>query len=271
ATPPTGAADGRWVTERDRVEVALSTLAGVSDRGLRRERNEDALALASLDGGDARIAVVCDGVSTSTEAAAASESAAKAAHAHLVKAVRAGRTDLTDSMRQAVAAAHEAVRAISDGRAASDDAPASTLVAAVLRGRDVTIGWIGDSRAYFVGSTEGWQLTNDDTWAGDQVRLGLMSEAEAAADPRAHALTGWLGGEQEDAPEPSVSNFELATPGCLLLCTDGLWNYAPGVERLRELVLKSYAPSPLEMARELTDFARAAGGEDNITVVIGFV
>jgi serine/threonine protein phosphatase PrpC len=229
------------------------------------------MALAGLHGVGARIAVVCDGVSTSAEAATASENAARAAHAHLMKAVRAGRTDLSESMRQAVAAAHEAVRAISEGATSSDDAPASTLVAAVLRGRNVTIGWIGDSRAYFLDATEGWQLTNDDTWAGYQVRLGLMSEAEAAADPRAHALTGWLGGEQADAPEPSVSNFELATPGCLLLCTDGLWNYAPRVERLRELVLKSYAPNPLEMARELTDFARAAGGEDNITVVVGFV
>jgi len=259
------------VVERDRVEVSYPDLAGVSDRGLRRERNEDAMALTRAEAGGARVVVLCDGVATSTEPASASRSAARAAQAHLVDAVRRGELDLEQSMRDAVAAAHGAVRTVSERVGPTDDPPASTLVAAVLRGGEVTIGWIGDSRAYFLDASEGWQLTRDDSWAGEQVSLGLMTEAEAAADPRAHALTGWLGGEQAVAPEPSVSKFEFSGSGCLLLCTDGLWNYAPGVGRLRELVLKSPAASPLDMARELTDFARSAGGEDNITVAIAFV
>jgi len=55
------------------------------------------------------------------------------------------------------------------------------------------------------------------------------------------------------------------------LCTDGLWNYAPGVVRLRELMLRFSAEHPLEVARELTEFARSSGGEDNITVAVAFV
>ena len=103
------------------------------------------------------------------------------------------------------------------------------------------------------------------------MRSGLLTEAEAAADPRAHALTGWLGGDAQPSPDPSVLTVTIPSGGCLLLCTDGLWNYAPGVGRLRELLLRFSAEDPLEVAREFTEFARSSGGEDNITVAVAFV
>jgi PPM family protein phosphatase len=273
--PPSGAAArvatrGR-VTERDRVEVSFPDLAGVSDRGLRRRSNEDTMALARVDGQGTRILVVCDGVATSTEPASAAQAAARAALAYLAEAVASGQPDLMLAMRWAVGTAHRVVCEVAERIGAADDPPASTLVAAVLKGGEVTIGWIGDSRAYFFDATEGLQLTRDDSWATEQVQLGLMSEAEAAADPRAHGLTAWLGGDQQPPPEPSVVKFQVPAPGCLVLCTDGLWNYAPGVGRLHELMLRFPADDPLQVARELTDFARSSGGEDNITVVVAFV
>ena len=97
-----------------------------------------------------------------------------------------------------------------------------------------------------------------------------MSEAQTAADPRAHALTGWLGGDVRRPVEPSVVGAALPAAGCLLLCTDGLWNYAPSVMNLRELMLRFSADDPLEVARRLTEFARSSGGEDNITVAVAF-
>ena len=273
--PPSGGAArvatrGR-VIERDRVEVSFPDLAGVSDRGLRRHSNEDAMALARVDGQGTRILVVCDGVATSTQPASASQAAARAALAYLADAVQSGQPDLVLAMRWAVATAHRVVCEVSDRIGASDDPPASTLVAALLKDGEATVGWIGDSRAYFFDANRGRQLTRDDSWATEQVQLGLMSEAEATADPRAHGLTAWLGGDQRPPPEPSVVTVEVPAPGCLVLCTDGLWNYAPTVGRLHELMLRFPADDPLEVARELTDFARSSGGEDNITVVVGFV
>jgi serine/threonine protein phosphatase PrpC len=253
------------------VEVSFSDLAGVSDRGLERNGNEDAMALARVDEHGVRILVVCDGVATSTDPASASRAAAHAALANLVDSVESDEPDLELAMRLAVEAAHHAVCAVAERIGGPDDPPATTLVAAVLRDGKATVGWVGDSRAYLFDEAEGWQLTSDHSWAAEQVRSGLLTETEAAADPRAHALTGWLGGDMQPAPEPSVLTVPAPVGGCLVLCTDGLWNYAPGVVRLREVMLRFSADDPLEVARELTEFACSSGGEDNITVAVAFV
>ena len=129
-----------------------------------------------------------------------------------------------------------------------------------------------DSRAYFLGPLSAMQLSRDDSWAVEQVEEGHMSEEQASADPLAHALTSWLGGDQGTGPEPSVATVPIPGSGCVLLCSDGLWNCAPSAERLRELVAElSPDATPLEVAQELTEFARSEGGPDNITVAIAFV
>ena len=79
-------------SSRDHAEVDLGPAAGVSDRGLRHHRNEDAMALAAEQApdGPAVVAVVCDGVSSSAHPDEASQAAAQAALEVLVAAVRAG-------------------------------------------------------------------------------------------------------------------------------------------------------------------------------------
>jgi PPM family protein phosphatase len=262
-------AEERHAWERDHVEGAYADLAGVTDRGLRRCRNEDAMGLARVEGHGARVIVVCDGVSTSAEPATASQAAADAALAYLVAAVSSGQPDPEVAMREAVAAAHRRVCAIPYQREMSSGPPATTLVAALLREQKVTIGWIGDSRAYFVSPTRAWQLTHDDSWAADQVQLGLMSEEAASADPRAHALTRWLGPDHEAGTKPSVSTFQIHSGGYLLLCSDGFWNYAPTPEHIRRLLVQlPLGASPLDMTQGLTEFARSCGAIDNVTVAV---
>jgi serine/threonine protein phosphatase PrpC len=258
--------------DREHIEVAFSDLAGVSDRGLKRQRNEDAMGLARLAGPGARVLVVCDGVSTSAEPAAAARVAAAAARDYLVAAVQDRHPNLEDAMREAIAAAQAAVSSVRYTRGDLDEPPASTLVAALVKDGVATIGCVGDSRAYFVTPTEAWTLSRDDSWAVEQVELGLLSEEAAGADPRAHALTRWLGADHEEGPLSSVSTFKIPANGCLLLCSDGLWNCAPAAERIRELVAEFPADAtPLEVAQGLTEFARSLGGNDNITVVVAFV
>lgn len=256
---------------REHVEIAYPDLAGVSDRGLRRLQNEDAFGMARLDEAAARVMVVCDGVSSAAESAAASQVAADAALAYLVAAVRDRHPDPEEAMRGAVQAAQTAVCAVEWVMDGLDEAPATTLVAALVAGRTCTVGWVGDSRAYLIGVTESWQLTTDDTWATEQVDMGLMGEEEALADPRAHALTGWLG-DQDEELVANVRTFTSPTSGCLLLCSDGLWNYAPSPERMRELLTELPGDaSAIDVARGLTEFARSLGGMDNITVAVAFV
>jgi serine/threonine protein phosphatase PrpC len=255
---------------RDHVEMWFPGVAGVSDRGLHRVRNEDAIAVVRLDPYDATVLVVCDGVSTSHQAHVASQVAADTALASLVAAVEGVEDDLEAAMRDAVVRAQAAVAAI-PYKAGTKDPPSSTLVAAVVRADCATIGWVGDSRAYLVCASGTWQLSRDDTWVADQVAQGLLSADEAAGDPNGHVLTRWLGEDWRDSQAPSVLSFQIEEPGHLVLCSDGLWNYLPTEADMGSAVSELDDTTPLGLAAELTELARRAGGHDNITVAVAAV
>jgi len=97
------------------------------------------------------------------------------------------------------------------------------------------------------------------------VSSGVMSLEDAAKAPQAHGITHWLGADAGESAEPDAMRFKFPGPGYLLLCTDGLWNYAPEPEQLRNVLKGSDA---LEMARNLVEFANSQGGHDNITAVL---
>jgi serine/threonine protein phosphatase PrpC len=151
----------------------------------------------------------------------------------------------------------------------SRNSPACTIVSAVATEGEVTIGWVGDSRAYwFPDERSGSErLTLDDSWAARMVEAGLMPEAEAYADPRAHAITGWLGADAVEV-EPHTVAFKPDAPGVVLVCTDGLWNYEESAAALAAVVPADARTRPLEAAQELVRFACARGGHDNITVAV---
>lgn len=263
--------------ERDHQERELTGVAAVSDRGLRHHRNEDAFTVAAAGGPDgtpAVLAVVCDGVSSSSRPDEASATAVTAAADSLVAALAAGR-EPDRAMREAIGAANRAVTALAHDGTAPDgrhsNAPACTYVSAVSSGGLVTIGWVGDTRAYWIPddreSAEPYRLTEDDSWAARMVAANLMAEAEAYADPRAHAITGWLGADAEDL-DPHTVSFTPHVPGVLLICTDGLWNYAEAATDLAFFVRADARTEPLATAQELVRFAVERGGHDNITVAV---
>ena len=86
----------------------------------------------------------------------------------------------------------------------------------------------------------------------------------------AHAITRWLG---KDAPDltPHVVEHTIEGPGWVLVCSDGLWNYASEPEALRAQIAAGGASEPAGLALALTDFANAQGGQDNITVALARV
>ena len=183
----------RIADRRDHIEIGISPgFEGITDRGLRHHRNEDALAMDTDE--DAHIIVICDGVSSTEGADKASEAAAEAAFRSLVQ--RASLLTAISNASRAVVAAGLA---------------ATTIVAAVLRAGFIDIAWLGDSRAYWIPPAgPAQQLTEDHT-----------------ESPDSHVITKWLG---VDAPEdqiPSTTRFKIPGPGWLLLCSDGLWNYLP--------------------------------------------
>jgi serine/threonine protein phosphatase PrpC len=260
-------------SSRDHAEVDLGPAAGVSDRGLRHHRNEDAMALAAEQApdGPAVVAVVCDGVSSSARPDEASQVAAQAGLPILVAAVQAG-GDLGEASRAAVAAARQAIAGL---QGPGGDTSATTFVSAVASGYEVTLCWLGDSRAYWLGqpAEESRLLTRDDSVAGGMIAAGLVDEAAAMASPHAHVLTRWRGGEAADLaddPEraPHVERFTPPGAGSLLICSDGLWNYLAEGADLARLALPKALTDPLGAAADMVKFAVDAGGADNITVVL---
>ena len=257
-------------SSRDHTELDLGMLAGVTDRGLRHHRNEDAMALATaeLASGPAAVVVVCDGVSSSQRPDEASLAAAQAAVRVLLAGVRTG-GDLLDASRDAISAAQEAVAGLKE-EAGGQDPPSATFVSAAITGDGVTLCWLGDSRAYWLGDRPGpdaKRLTTDDSLAGEMVAAGLISEEDALALPQAHVVTGWVGADS-GGTAPHVATFEPPGPGVLLLCSDGLWNYRPEAAKLAELALPQALTDPLGAAQALVKFAIDAGGVDNVTVVL---
>lgn len=255
----------------DHVELELDLVAGVTDKGLRHSRNEDAMALATTQSstGPVALAVVCDGVSTSSHPDQASQAASQTAMQVLLAAVRSG-ADLSASSARAVRAAQKALTDLADSESLHANAPSATFVSAVVTAEQVTVCWLGDSRAYWIDADDparSRQLTVDDSVAQELIARGLASEAEALALPQGHVVTAWIGADASDA-EAHVAAFSPGRTGAVLLCSDGLWNYQSDVAGLAGMALPDAVSAPLRAAGTLVNFAIEAGGSDNVTVVL---
>jgi serine/threonine protein phosphatase PrpC len=266
--------------KRDHLEQQLDSVAAVSDRGLRHHRNEDAFAVSATkmpNGSPAVVAVVSDGVSSAARSDEASQAAADAASGSLLAALSRS-THPQQAMHEAILAASRAVNSLADEGGTLPDqdlqrhqnSPACTIVSAVVSAGILTVGWIGDSRAYWVPddrTTPASRLTEDDSWAAQMVTAGLMSEAEAYADSRAHAITGWLGADAYEL-EPHTASFKPDRPGVVVVCTDGLWNYAESADEMALAMPPDARSQPLHTARTLVGYALDGGGHDNVTVAV---
>lgn len=251
---------------RDRMEADLGQVIGISDRGRRRARNEDSMAFGTVAGDHpAVIAVVCDGVATSDRAASASQAAVDEALGVLLESRQEGK-DADSATRAAVARAIDTVTALADP-SVPGTAPSCTYVSAVVTGSQVTVGWLGDSRAYWLAPEGARVLTTDDTVAAELVAEG-MSEEQAMSVHQAHALSKWIGADAGQV-EPRTVTFEPEGPGLVLLCSDGLWNYLPEPTALVEALPGSpLEVDPMDAADALTRVALELGGHDNITTVL---
>jgi serine/threonine protein phosphatase PrpC len=251
------------------MEVVLSpACAAVSDRGLKHPHNEDRFGIQQAGAGYAL--VVCDGVSASRDSELASAAVAERVSEWLAKALQNGAIrDRQSVMRQAIAAG-AAVLADHPARDESDNPPSTTVVAALVKDGHVTVGWVGDSRAYWIGPGGGQQLTHDHSWMNTVISSGEMTAEEAAQHAQAHAITRWLGADAGENSTADTAQFPIQPPGVLLLCTDGLWNYAPSSEAIAQVVHQSHrnGADALAVSRSLVEFANAQGGQDNITAIV---
>lgn len=264
-------------------------LAATTDRGRRHQRNEDASATDADEAAGFGILVVCDGVSSAQDTDLASLVGARAARDRLRSlqtrcdgaADRRGRGEVIGAaLTRAVESAHQAVLGQTDPQTNAS----STLAAAVID-TDL-IGWtsVGDSRIYWLPDQDDATsarsrelapdrsprlLSHDDSIAELQIAAGV-SRAEAERGPQAHSITNWIG-HQAPQSAPEIGVFAPQTSGWLVVCSDGLWNYASdphAVQDLLNLLLPELRPGALALADALVRWAGDQGGADNVTVAL---
>lgn len=249
----------------------------LSDQGQRRQNNEDAWNAMSLGDLLARmpaeaqlwpahgfLLLVSDGMG----GAKAGEEASRLCSQRLPIELYARRTeaDLGAAMRDALVATHAAlVEAAEDDPA--KDGMGATLSALWLRpdGSRV-IGHVGDSRIYWRNGGDWSQLTEDQSVGAGMVRRGELSAEEVNRLRYRSMLEQVMGGDGTPI-DPQLATGKWAPGDEYLLCSDGL--YGPLGEDFSRKVDRAWGQADLgRAAQALVDGANAAGGPDNITVVL---
>lgn len=140
---------------------------------------------------------------------------------------------------------------------------ATTVVCAVIRENTLFIGYVGDSRAYLFRAGVLTRLTEDHSWMNEQVRLGNIAPEELTNHPQRNLITRSLGSKPQVIPEIKEIG-PLQNDDRIILCTDGLTEHLND-EQIGQVLGQA---SPPRACQILVDLANAAGGTDNITVLI---
>ncbi|HET6683596.1 MAG TPA: Stp1/IreP family PP2C-type Ser/Thr phosphatase [Gaiella sp.] len=233
--------------------VVVGRTAGLSDTGRKRRQNEDAYVC------EPPFFAIADGMG----GAQAGEVASRLAAAVFEEGAAAiqGEEGVATVVRAANARIFE--RAVHDPSVAGMGTTA-TVAVVDESAATVTIAHVGDSRAYLyrLGALE--QLTTDHSLVGELVRSGRLTEDEAAVHPHRSVITRALGTDAD--VEVDTLTHEVVPGDLVLLCSDGLSAMVRDEEIVR--VLEASGGAPSEAAAALVAAANAAGGEDNVTVVL---
>jgi len=239
--------------------------------GKQRDHNEDCVfALSIAIGGEKSsyplgLYVVADGMGGHQYGEVASSAAARTLAGNILKRFLPYLINPASGMDESI---QELMRsAINDAqKAVTLAAPGSgtTLTAALVLGQQMTIGHVGDSRAYALHPYGGGEtLTRDHSLVKRLEELGQISAEEAAVHPQRNVLYRALG--QGEVLEPDIFTAPFPQSGYLLLCSDGLWSVLTD-STIFKLVNSS---KDLQGAcQSLVDAANEAGGPDNISVIL---
>ena len=228
----------------------LGRSAGATDTGRKRRRNEDAYVATPP------LFAVADGMGGAQAGEIASSLAAGAVRESEAAA---------GGVQRVAALIQEANRRVH--QRSSEDAAAmgmgTTMTVALVEGSHVSIGHVGDSRAYIVRDGELEQLTDDHSLVAELVRSGKLSPEEANVHPQRSVITRALGPD----PDVDVDTFtvEARDGDVFLLCSDGLTTMVDDDVILQ--VVEKHRDDPKAAAQALVQAANRSGGEDNITVV----
>ena len=238
--------------------------AQLSDCGRVRGHNEDFIGHAAPgteEGARARgwLFVVADGVGGHDLGEVASRTAVESLLASFrsAPAAEAPSALLPRIIRLANTKVYETGRASGPGGVSM----ATTVVACALRYDRALVAHVGDSRCYLIRRGEPRLLTSDHTVVGEQVRLGLLSQQEAAEASTRHLLSRSLGNDL--FVNVDTDDHQVLAGDVLVLCSDGLHGPVSGADMAG--VLAGHADLQAA-ARALVALANERDGSDNISV-----
>jgi protein phosphatase len=232
-------------------------VAALSDVGLKRQNNEDSFGYDL----SAQIFVVCDGMGGMAAGEVASNTATERT-LQLYRELGSKTMEPEQRLHAAIAGANEAVWQLAhDNRQLRG--MGTTLVAACVVGSHIVIGNIGDSRAYFLRDGGCVQITEDHSFAAEQMRRGVNVTHESSATPLAQFITRAVG--VNSMVDPDLFIAELAPGDTILLATDGLTRYAD-TEKIAGHIQAFESLDAI--CRSLVDIAHRNGAEDNVTCLL---
>ncbi len=246
----------------------VALVAALSSIGQVRSNNEDRVGLWARRG--VVLALVADGMGGALAGEEASRLTLEAIQADFVGEARGSEglfdlpdDEVTDKLRAAIRRANRAVMRRAAGHP-EFQGMGTTVTLAFVRGGQVIIAHIGDSRAYLVSGGGGWlnQITDDHSFVEALMAAGHITPEQAAVHPMRNVLYRALG--QVDETDADLYVRALNAGDWLLLCSDGLTRHV-SAEEIAAIVRDSDAPD--QVAQRLVALANERGGEDNISVV----
>lgn len=234
--------------------------ASGSDPGRERDNNEDRVLCDPERG----IYAIIDGVGGESGGEIAAQTALEILKARLSRRT----TDAGRLIREAIALANKQIY----DRAQANPALAGmscVLTVAVVEDGQATIGHVGDSRLYLLRRGEIRKVTRDHSPVGAREDVGEISEDEAMRHPRRNEIFRDVGSAPHQPDEEGfidLTQVRFEPDSALLLCSDGLSDLVPSQAILA--VAEAHAGDPEAAVRELIAKANAAGGKDNVSVVL---
>ena len=242
------------------------TAAGLTDPGMQRENNEDFWSgpppnlppeLVATKG---YLYIVADGVGGHQGGEVASRIAVQVTQQVYYSDPN---PDIKASLRAAIEEANRRIYHQGVGNA-KEYGMSTTITAAVVRGNQLVVANVGDSRTYLIKGAHAHQLTVDHTWVAERVAAGVLTPQEAANHPQRNVITRSLGGNLEVQVDV-FGPHPLAPGDQVLMCTDGLSDLVSDQE-IAAVVTQSRTPGAA--VRGLVDLAKKRGAPDNVTAVM---
>ena len=244
-------------TEKQRIVGSLS------DVGKVRETDEDFVSVLKLSGafGTVHILAVADGMGGHAKGEEASKIALNAI-ARAVIPELFNDTPFTELLEKGIQNANQDILDYT-AKHPESSGMGTTSVCAVVKGNEVHLANVGDSRAYVVSDDEIRGVTKDHSFVQALVDEGKITQAEAREHPKKNIITKAVGISPSIEADKSI--LTLGSDESLLLCCDGVIAHLTD-EDIHKIINDS--PDPQSACQKIVDTANERGGSDNISLII---